>query len=303
LGLDKGPTTLLEAYNAATRFKVVSVNNIPVPAAVFTAQHSTPTPAHDGGRVDDGRGGRGRGRLGGRGVGRGGLIKTNDTAEGEKKAEGCILCGEQGHFFRKCPHLESCQEMAKQTKGSVFTFPIFRSACDNLCLYLKNYGIDHEKFVLLDNEASTNIFRNKSLLFNVQISPTHVMIGGINGDKNASIVARHFGNFKCIPGVTVHWSQHAAANALSWSELRDLGIYNLGYDESQDYFYLIDDTDKKHIFKRYGRLYGKIYDDNKVDEEIYSYTVESNTKLYTKRQIHDADKARKFQHDMGVRAD
>jgi hypothetical protein len=98
LGLDKGPTTLLEAYNAATRCKVVSVNNIPVPAAVFTAQHSTP--AHDGGRVDGGRGGRGRGRLGGRGVGRGGLIKTNDTAEGEKKADGCILCGEKGHFFR-----------------------------------------------------------------------------------------------------------------------------------------------------------------------------------------------------------
>jgi hypothetical protein len=55
----------------------------------------------------------------------------------------------------------------------------------------------------------------------------------------------------------------------------------------------------KSMYSRYGRLYGKIYDDNKVDEEIYSYTVESNTKLYTKRQIHDADKARKFQHDMG----
>jgi hypothetical protein len=169
----------------------------------------------------------------------------------------------------------------------------------DICLYVKNKGLNSDNFVMLDNEASTSIFKNIKLLDNAYILESSVSFGGINKNDKSHIAATHSGGFRYMSDIPVYWGQQAAANALSWSQLRDTGKYDLGYTYDGDYFYAHDNRNNyTHKFTRYGDLYGKVYDDREM-ENIFAFTVENNKKLYNHRQIADADKARKFQHDMG----
>ena len=151
-------------------------------------------------------------------------------------------------------------------------------------------GVDDPNIVLLDNEATRSVFRNAALLG--ELGPcAPVTFGGINASEDSTIQARQKG---ILPGFgPVLYSEEAAVNALSWSSLVDAGL-QLGYNADEDYFFVTDVHGDTHKFRRFGNLYGKIFDTHKA----YA-TVENNRKLYTQRQLHGADRARDLERKMG----
>jgi hypothetical protein len=133
----------------------------------------------------------------------------------------------------------------------------------------------------------------------VRATDDYITIGGINASAHTHIRVNHTGDFTLLgdrSDVPVYWSNKAGANALSWSQLRDSGNFDLGYNADEDYFYAVSTSGTTTKFTRYGKLYGKMFSAN----AHYTYaTVEENKRLYTRREIRDADSAREFQHNMG----
>ena len=86
--------------------------------------------------------------------------------------------------------------------------------------------------VLLDNEASLNVFENRELLKNVRRSTLPIVLRGVESNSKGVTVELE-GDFNEIG--TVFMSEKATANILSFAAQVDAGA-NIQYDQPNDRF-------------------------------------------------------------------
>lgn len=154
--------------------------------------------------------------------------------------------------------------------------------------------------VLLDNEASLNIFSNSSLLTDTRKATRAVKVSGIHLGSEVNVDRE--GDFGELG--TVFYSGSAAANILSFASQVDAGAI-IRYDYEKDVFTLQPKGsnrtyrfDRKRVEGSEGRF--DSCDWREVDAEIAMVTtVAENSKLFTKREIERARQARELMARMG----
>jgi hypothetical protein len=114
----------------------------------------------------------------------------------------------------------------------------------------------HDYDILLDNQGSTSIFCNKSLLSNLSALPYKLTVFGVGGSINVTI----FGYFLNL-STKINYSSNATANILSFSKLRKiLEPDKIGYLQKENTFYMIVSTFQLLFRERSGLYICNIYD-------------------------------------------
>ena len=148
--------------------------------------------------------------------------------------------------------------------------------------------------VLLDNEASLNIFSNKDLLTDVRKSETVRVSGSVSVDREGN-----FGEFG-----TVYYSGAESANILSFASQVDSGA-DIRYDHLSDCFTLQPKGStrtyrfgRKRVVGSEGRFYFCDWREVERDRALVT-TVTENLKAFTKREVEQARRAREMLARMG----
>jgi hypothetical protein len=208
----------------------------------------------------------------------------------------CFVCGLVGHYARDCSKRLG-QDNVLLTKGQ-------QHVDDN-----DEHGVyvcqrEHEKAmftrydILLDTEASLNVFCNRDLLTNVTPATHHVVMTGVDSNaKGVKVIEQ--GQFEKV-GI-VYYSAQATANILSFASQIDEGA-TIDYNKSTDVFTLQPAHDNRlYTFARKqtpgseGRLYS--CDTRSMVatvETVHIATVEDNLSHFSKRDIASALKARQL---------
>ena len=197
---------------------------------------------------------------------------------------GCIICGEP-HWNADCPHLKSCQELAKGKAHHNSTY-------ESSHVVLKN-TIQASKFspddVILDSGSGPNIFHNADLLNNIRPATTPLLLSGIDKASEPLEVsmAGDFGPFKDI---YVH--SQASANVLSLGKIED--NFKVTYNQGTDF--TVHTGVKDFVFERKGLHW--IFK-HKADHHSFISTVTENEMKYSKRDVIGAREARTLVERLG----
>jgi hypothetical protein len=144
----------------------------------------------------------------------------------------CFVCRLVGHYVRDCEKRKgavkalvttAAHEDEKEENCDEWDVALFTS---NECVLFTGYEI------LLDNEASINIFRDKNLLTGVRDAGRKVVLGGIQRSASGVKVTQE-GEFSDVG--TVYFSDLASANILSFASQIDAGA-DISYDKRADTF-------------------------------------------------------------------
>ena len=154
--------------------------------------------------------------------------------------------------------------------------------------------------VLLDNEASLNIFSNLELLTDVRKSDKTVRVSGIEQGSGVSVDREgNFGEFG-----TVYYSGAASVNILSFASQVDSGA-EIRYDHVSDCFTLQPKGStrtyrfgRKRVVGSEGRFYSCDWRGVDHDRALVT-TVTKNLKSFTKREVEQARRAREMLARMG----
>ena len=161
---------------------------------------------------------------------------THPTADklpsGKKKSLAeveCYVCDEFGHYARDCRDRKAAakalvtksNDRAVDEEGSVFV------TASEVVLFSKDD-------VLLDSQASVNVFCNPLLLQNVRKSDRQVLLSGEQSGASGVRITQE-GDFKDVE--RVYFSSKATANILSYAVMVDEGNA-VSYDQSNDRFEL-----------------------------------------------------------------
>ena len=213
----------------------------------------------------------------------------------------CFKCELKGHYARNCPQRKPSVEKVHVTttesdseyEGEVSEWGIALVAAQEVCCFTK-YD------VLLDNEASLNIFSNKDLLTDVRVTDKKVRVTGIEQRGGVSVDQEgNFGEFG-----TVYYSGAASANILSFASQVDSGAA-IRYDYLGDCFTLrpkgsesVYRFGRKHVAGSEGRFYSCDWREFMNDRALVA-TVTENLRAFTKREVEQARKAREMLARMG----
>ena len=150
----------------------------------------------------------------------------------------CYVCGIAGHYARDCEQRKAPEEKALVATGGRKSstwrsegesdddeWEIANVTATESCFFSK-YD------VLLDNEASLNVFRNSDLVKNLRVSARTVTMHGVENNSNGVKVDLE-GEFNEIG--TVFVSEKASANILSFAAQVDSGA-EMSYDSKFDRF-------------------------------------------------------------------
>lgn len=191
LGTAKSPGTLVEAYNLAVQYRVPTGQQ-PSTATnpIFVTTRSS------------------------RGA-------ANPASQKSKTVKKCFNCGKAGHFKRDCRLPVKEGAARKETVNLAF-------AGGEVVMVTGTESTSREGRVLLDNQATISIFRDKSLLTNVRRRDP-VNVCGINGACMAVSLEGDTGAFG-----TVLFDPKASANVLSMSLMSKRG--KVEYDQPSEVF-------------------------------------------------------------------
>ena len=158
--------------------------------------------------------------------------------------------------------------------------------------------------VLLDSQASVNVFSNKDLLHDVGVAKRTIALKGVEqGTRGVSI--RDEGYFETLG--KVYFSEKTTANILSYAVMIDSGN-SITYERASDSFILEPkDSSDEFIFSRKpvtgseGRFYCCNMRERRTSiERAFIETTTENMKRYTKREVESARNARDLIGRMGL---
>ena len=147
-------------------------------------------------------------------------------------------------------------------------------------------------WILLDNQATTDIFGNANLLNDIHEVTTPLHIHGITG----VLMITQQGT---LPGhSTVWYHPQVSVNILSMAKLKQQ--YHITYDSGKDNACIVrdhDNTQTKYIFhESYDGLY---YHEVNSTQQIYITTVTENKQKYSQNDVKRADIVRALQRVIG----
>ena len=280
------PTSLASAFRIVSQWYNDDFAHTPTPvganaAYVTEAAHVTATNDPD--------------KKAGKGGKTGGAKKKSPT---DVK---CFLCEAKGHYARNCPQRKSSGDKAHVTaeesdsdyEGEPGEWGVALVATDEKCCFSR-YD------VLLDNEASLNIFNNADLLTDIRKSERSIKVSGIQVGGGVSVDREgEFGDFG-----TVYYSGSASANILSFASQVDAGA-TIRHDHVNDCFTLQPKGStrtysfgRKLIIGSEGRFYSCDWREFQQELALVT-TVTENLKAFTKREIEGARRARELLARMG----
>ena len=147
-------------------------------------------------------------------------------------------------------------------------------------------------WILLDNQATADVFGNATLLHNIHEVTTPLHIQGITG---VQVITQQ----GTLPGHGVVWYHpHVTVNILSMAKLKQQ--YHITYDSGKENAFIVrepDTTHTKYIFKEsHDGLY---YHDLNNTQQMYITTVTENKQKYSQSDIKRADGVRALQKIIG----
>lgn len=210
----------------------------------------------------------------------------------EKKGKNCFFCEKEGHFKNDCPLLKkAAKELAKKKKGkhddgTAYMHQVMETVATTGTTKLKTGD------VLLDNQSSVHLFKDKNLLTNIRKAPASMRVYGVGGSLDANLI----GDLEGIGQVYYH--PKAVANILSFNQVaKDHKIKYLG---KKDAFTVKIDEEKTWEFNPVNRLYVcniKFETDFIVAVANADYgieTIKGNSVGYTKAEKQRANNAREL---------
>lgn len=234
--------------------------------------------------------------------------------------DGCRVCGDPDHWVRDCPHVKSAMEAAKKKPRTgeaalvMLDHPGEQShhdevvfVCDGHCtgvcetctpcappqdtVMVGSVGIGLRE-VLLDNQATANLFGNPALLTDLRQTHEPVHVQGVGG----MVCADHIGDFGSFG--PVHFSSASPANVLAFSVVRKM--FYVSYDYVKDTF-TVHLPEGGLVFTPYktGSRAGYLYSYKVPEEKAMVQTVEERMKLYSKREVTAAEDARDLERLLG----
>lgn len=242
---------------------------------------------------------------------------ADKTTPGSKKSleeVECYVCGELGHYARDCKSRKSAAKalVAKSTVEKGNDDDEYESEEEDEMVYVTTLEtvLFAKDDVLLDSQASVNVFCNRALLNNVRKSDRNVVLNGVQSGA-AGVKITQVGDFNNVG--KVYYSSEATANILSHAIMVD-GGHQVRCDQRNDRFLLrpvgsnmVYSSCRKNIPGSEGRFYCCNVN-SMVSEHATTYptddcvlieTETENISRYTKREIEGARKARNLLAKMG----
>ena len=224
--------------------------------------------------------------------------KTAAKKFGSKGA--CHFCRKPGHFQKDCRFLKAqLEEFLKTPAGEAALLEKRNcnhedSNSDNNTYFVSLAetdvkGLISDNDILLDNQSTVNVFKNKSLLKNIRSINQGVQIAGVGGSIFTNTIGDHhvFG--------TVFYHPQSVANILSFADMKE--IYKIRFDADKNEFRVKISPTKNIKFRCIGKLYK--YAEHLKGELACVQTVDDNMRQFSKREVGQAQLAREFYIRMG----
>ena len=153
-------------------------------------------------------------------------------------------------------------------------------------------GFDLREVILLDNQSTVDIFCNKSFVHNICLAPEPLTLKSNGGE----LLVYHIADVNDY-AEPVWFSKRAIANIFALKAMKKQ--YRVSYDSSEGSFLVHRDTAglPNILFKEHAN--GLHFFDPRSADFAFAETVESNMKLFSKRQVARADKARSLYASLG----
>ena len=246
---------------------------------------------------------------------------TTSTTDGNKTVKKkqladveCYVCGELGHYSRDCKDRKVVDKaLLTKTAGlppaeDDYDYEDERDVAYVMTSETVLFSRDD---VLLDSQASVNVFCNQKLLRNVRRSDKDVILNGVQSGVDGVKINQE-GDFEDVG--KVYYSNKSTANILSYAVMVDQGN-SVRYDEVNDRFELrpvnsnkVYSFCRKNVMGSEGRFYccnvnsmvrsfATTYPT--TEEHAMIETEQENITRYTKREVEGARKARHLLARMG----
>jgi len=242
-----------------------------------------------------------------------GRDSKDKKASKDTKARGCFYCQDPGHKLKDCPAMAEAKRLLedkkKQRENANVAFSRyddndggatiderylsgshpgsrFETAFPTICATPTGLG---RYDVLLDNQATTSLFKERSLLTNVRRAEAEASFDGVGGTLRTDTVGefREFG--------TVYFSPRAPANILSYSAVRKTRGFNIALANRA---FIVTTPQHRYVFAEApSGLH--VWQATPAPHPLYLTSVDDNKAKFQRREVLGAEQARDLLRKLG----